>query len=927
MGCCDHREAQEGFASGSGKDLSNGPITERRCTDRLCIVVYALHWLAFFIVTFLGARNGDIRRLYRPRDFKGAYCGLAHFSGYAKQMQMMNTSLMVEPIAQQVICSSSSAGLLGSIMSTSEYEDYLCNCCLMPCKRCDAALGLEDLSDPVTIASTITGSMSQLTDPLQTAALFSSGSVTSNVEDIFNQATKYFIPVCVQPRCAMPMANSSNGTARSYRYAPDPDSMYKGAWDALLTHPSVPDEIRNAMSNQFTFTAVPSTYCPYDAKYCIPMPGMNFTEAAGDYCLPVLDSSVQNALGAAAVSVLQGAAANSLAANASTGLGGELFTTLDALILVVFWSFMIGLVFMILLRFFVGCFVWASLALVLFFMLFGGCMAFVRSSQCAGTDLLESGQDMAVAVVVAAASTAHGKLQGSSSCSEAMTGDGSDYRGCQTRTRSGRHCQMWDVQGEPHNHTYTSANYPNSSLEENYCRNPANSSTIWCITTNIEKLWETCSPVGVVLPECPGGYKVDTQDQRDALKICAYVVWSLGGIWVLLVVCMYSRIRLAIALNKVAAMFIQHTPMVLVVPVLQIGAALSYGALWALSASFLVSQVPAGYTSAGWYTTWEEAMGNATTPGKCNPKWPQGFAWKDGGDLTAVDSPCSGDRGNTTGIVPRCFRCAPPRYTLDYMFAYSFFSYLWNNAFIIAMGQCIIAGAVGAWFFTQNKEKGRTSPVWQAVKITLRYHLGSLAFGAFIIAVVQFIRYVLMYCQKQAEAQKNRVVQLLLKILQLCLWCFEKCLKFLNKNAYIQIALLGKNFCTSAKNAFFLIVRNAARFATMTVLGSIIQFIGNAIIVTASTLSGYFILQFLHPKADPVLPVIAYFAVSYVIAKLYMNVFGLSVDASLQCFIAAEEQKLVKDCVPRPLRALMPTKSCWESSTAVQVLSTSPSAK
>ena len=38
------------------------------------------------------------------------------------------------------------------------------------------------------------------------------------------------------------------------------------------------------------------------------------------------------------------------------------------------------------------------------------------------------------------------------------------------------------------------------------------------------------------------------------------------------------------------------------------------------------------------------------------------------------------------------------------------------------------------------------------------------------------------------------------------------------RNAYIQIALMGTNFCTSAKNAFFLILRNAFRFGTVAIL-------------------------------------------------------------------------------------------------------------
>lgn len=44
-----------------------------------------------------------------------------------------------------------------------------------------------------------------------------------------------------------------------------------------------------------------------------------------------------------------------------------------------------------------------------------------------------------------------------------------------------------------------------------------------------------------------------------------------------------------------------------------------------------------------------------------------------------------------------------------------------------------------------------------------------------------------------------------------CFWCLEKCLRYLNKNAYIGIAIYGKNFCKAAKDAFFLLLRNALR--------------------------------------------------------------------------------------------------------------------
>ncbi|VDI31412.1 Hypothetical predicted protein [Mytilus galloprovincialis] len=91
------------------------------------------------------------------------------------------------------------------------------------------------------------------------------------------------------------------------------------------------------------------------------------------------------------------------------------------------------------------------------------------------------------------------------------------------------------------------------------------------------------------------------------------------------------------------------------------------------------------------------------------------------------------------------------------------------------------------------------------------YHLGSLAFGSLIIAIIQIIRVLLEYVDGKLKGSENPVAKFFVKCMKCCFWCLEKFLRFLNKNAYIMIAAHGKNFCTSAKNAFMLIMRNCVR--------------------------------------------------------------------------------------------------------------------
>ena len=78
---------------------------------------------------------------------------------------------------------------------------------------------------------------------------------------------------------------------------------------------------------------------------------------------------------------------------------------------------------------------------------------------------------------------------------------GRDYTGTKSTTISGLECQRWDSQ-YPHSHQKISSDrYPdaNSSMAENFCRNPdGREGGPWCYTTSEEVEWEYCG-----IPDCP----------------------------------------------------------------------------------------------------------------------------------------------------------------------------------------------------------------------------------------------------------------------------------------------------------------------------------------------------------------------------------------------------------------------------------------
>ncbi|XP_077833538.1 choline transporter-like protein 2 isoform X10 [Macaca mulatta] len=160
------------------------------------------------------------------------------------------------------------------------------------------------------------------------------------------------------------------------------------------------------------------------------------------------------------------------------------------------------------------------------------------------------------------------------------------------------------------------------------------------------------------------------------------------------------------------------------------------------------------------------------------------------------------------------------------------FMFFWLANFVLALGQVTLAGAFASYYWALRKPDDLPAfPLFSAFGRALRYHTGSLAFGALILAIVQIIRVILEYLDQRLKAAENKFAKCLMTCLKCCFWCLEKFIKFLNRNAYIMIAIYGTNFCTSARNAFFLLMRNIIRVAVLDKVTDFLFLLGKLLIV------------------------------------------------------------------------------------------------
>ncbi|OCT66191.1 hypothetical protein XELAEV_18042448mg [Xenopus laevis] len=152
-------------------------------------------------------------------------------------------------------------------------------------------------------------------------------------------------------------------------------------------------------------------------------------------------------------------------------------------------------------------------------------------------------------------------------------------------------------------------------------------------------------------------------------------------------------------------------------------------------------------------------------------------------------------------------RCIFQRYNNEGLFQtnlfnlqiYNVIGFLWCINFVIALGQCVLAGAFASYYWAFHKPKDIPFfPVAESFMRTLRYHTGSLAFGSLILTIVQLIRIILEYLDHKLKGAQNPCTRFLLCCLKCCFWCLEKFIKFLNRNAYIMYPFNLLAFLTSS---------------------------------------------------------------------------------------------------------------------------------
>uniref|UniRef100_A0A669ELU6 Choline transporter-like protein n=1 Tax=Oreochromis niloticus TaxID=8128 RepID=A0A669ELU6_ORENI len=336
------------------------------------------------------------------------------------------------------------------------------------------------------------------------------------------------------------------------------------------------------------------------------------------------------------------------------------------------------------------------------------------------------------------------------------------------------------------------------------------------------------------------------------------ILCIVEGILLLTLIFLRTRILIAIALIQESSKAISYMMSALLYPVVTFVLLLVCVAYWGATALYLATSGSPTYKVVALNSTMSGCSGIDGTE-NCDPL---NFTSSDYPDCTSAS--CIFINYNSTD---------PFRKNLQYLQIYNAVAFLWCVNFVIALGQCTLAGAFASYYWAFEKPSDIPMfPLFGGFIRSLRYHLGSLAFGALILTLVQIMRIILEYIDQKTKVESEN-------------HCLFSC----------QIAIYGKNFCVSAKNAFQLLMRNVIRVVVLDKVTDLLLFFGKLMVVGGVGVLSFFFFSgriklpgsgFRSENLNYYwMPIITVVLGSYLIAHGFFSVYNMCVDTLFLCFL------------------------------------------
>eukprot|EP00922_Rhytidocystis_sp_ex-Travisia-forbesii_P015597 GHVS01023244.1.p1 GENE.GHVS01023244.1~~GHVS01023244.1.p1 ORF type:complete len:667 (+),score=58.80 GHVS01023244.1:113-2113(+) len=245
------------------------------------------------------------------------------------------------------------------------------------------------------------------------------------------------------------------------------------------------------------------------------------------------------------------------------------------------------------------------------------------------------------------------------------------------------------------------------------------------------------------------------------------------------------------------------------------------------------------------------------------------------------------------------------------------FGIIWSVEIINCIMQFVVSFTVSLWYFTMPNSNGNrefdcvfAKSFWTVA----RYHSGTVALGAALLAIFRYLRFAMDLCRRQSDGTGELGSGMFCCCGQCCAPCAEAFLRMINSSGMAECAISSTGYFKSCANAFDRLARDAssvimlngltAVFSYVAAIGisvgvaAVLYYMFTSIGALSNSSSTWFIEN---PEAVAVVSALVCLLLSFIV----MLTFDQITDTVLYCYLIEKEERHEAIYAPHSLRALV----------------------
>lgn len=346
----------------------------------------------------------------------------------------------------------------------------------------------------------------------------------------------------------------------------------------------------------------------------------------------------------------------------------------------------------------------------------------------------------------------------------------------------------------------------------------------------------------------------------EGWRVLAIMSWAAAGLYFLFLVWAWSKLRTAIAIIRVAGGAVVDIPTAAVIPLF------SWAAMFVLT---IFCQVVAAFIHTGGENKYAHvntslAVQNAVTVNQTNLTNVSLNIWDWDDDLARAQG-------------------------------WNIFMYYWSFHFVSGIAFMTLAMSFTEWYFSVNQPphgeevEKHGQGVCMSFCTVLRYHLGTIAFGSLLIAVFRFIRYLVNKVYDSLDSE-SCILAMFRCMIDCCLGCIERMIKYLSEIAYIVTCIHSYSFCRSMCRAVTVTLRNLGEVVVINYISDLVLFLIKAVAALCSVmifrgLARSNLVVDRTQTATLLFPSLLVLTLTFLIGGLFMLVYRTAIDTIFMCYL------------------------------------------